>query len=353
MAKKIIGIPKEIKDGEQRVVLIPAEVKELCKKGYQVYVQQHAGVGAGYVDDDYRKAGAKICKQAKQIWQESDLVVKVKEPLPQEFKFFRKNLKLFCFLHLAANPKLAAALKKSHIAAFGFETYLNKQGKTEILRPMSEIAGRLSITLALHYLRKDQGGRGILLSPTLTTDPGHVVVVGGGAVGLAAVELALGLQAKVSLIDLHPEHFTYLENRFPDLKVLPAKVHLLARAMRTADVVIGAVHVPGAKTAKVIRKWMVQLMSPGSVLVDVAVDQGGASETTHVTSLSHPVYVKYGVTHVAIPNMPAMAPRTASQALSKVVAPHLIEVLNYYPRNTKSLIDTALNVYDGELLISL
>ncbi|MBI2335894.1 MAG: alanine dehydrogenase [Deltaproteobacteria bacterium] len=315
----IIGITKEIKDGEGRVALLPEAVRSLVRQGITVLVEKGAGCSAGFPDMLYKKAGGQLINQASRVWQRADLIVKVKEPLLQEFKYFRPGLKLFCFLHLAANPRLVVALKKHRVKIYPFEEYRNAQGLTAILHPMSEIAGKLSIALGLHFLGRVQGGKGVW--------PNHVVVVGAGSVGLAATQVALGVGARVSLFDVNKKKGLSHLKRNPQLKFYLSRPQTLSTQMKHADIVIGAVHVPKSKTPHVIRAAMVKKMEPGSVLVDVAVDQGGASETTHPTSHSHPSYVKYDVIHVAIPNIPALVPRTASIALSKVVAPLVPKVL--------------------------
>jgi alanine dehydrogenase len=347
----IIGVPKEIKDHEGRVVLLPEAVAELVRAGHRVLVQRGAGAGSGYPDALYRQAGAALVPQARALYAQSDLVVKVKEPLPKEYGYFRKGLRIFCYLHLAANPRLTRALCRSGVEALAFET-LMEGGATPLLRPMSEIAGRLSVVVGAHFLQTDHGGKGVLLSPTDFSAGASVVVVGGGSVGRAAAEVAAGMGARVTVLDLKPAALIFWGKNFPAVKIDFSTPESVAQALRTADLVVGAVYVPGAKAPKVIRRAMVRRMEPGSVLVDVAVDQGGASETTRPTSHSHPVYRRYQVLHYAVPNMPALVSRTASQVLSRAALPYVVKVAAL-PDITQVAADPvlsgAINVRDGKV----
>lgn len=349
----IIGIPKEIKDHEDRVALLPAEVKRLKQKGHRVLVERHAGIKVGVTDQAYRQAGATIVSQARDLYGRCELVVKVKEPLPAEYGFFRSDLILFCFLHLAANRVLARRLRDSGITALGYETLEDRRGGTPLLKPMSEIAGRLSVYLGAHYLRSDQGGKGILLSPTHYSDGGRVTIVGGGNVGRAAAEVAVGLGAQVDLFDLHPQKLKSWAKDFPKLRPARSTPQALSRSIAKADLVVGAVYVHGARTPQVIRSRMVKKMEPSSVLVDVAVDQGGASETTRPTSLSKPVYLKYGVIHCAVTNLPALVSRTASQILSKEVLPYVERIGKKKTASelvNDSVLKSAVNISGGEII---
>ena len=347
----IIGIPKEMKDRESRVALLPGEVATLCRHGHRVLVQSRAGIGAGYSDRDYRQAGARLVASASGLWKSADMVVKVKEPLPSEYRYFRRGLRLFCYLHLAAAPSLTRALRKSGVQALAFETLL-KNGSTPLLKPMSEIAGRLSITIGAHFLQSDRGGRGVLLSPTDFSEPASVVVVGGGNVGRAAAEAAAGLGARVIVFDLRPEALKSWAKLHSNLSLQAATPTRIAKALSQADLAVGAVYIPGARAPRVIRRAMVESMPPGSVLVDVAVDQGGASETTRPTSHSRPVYRAHGVWHYAVPNMPALVSRTASQALSKVILPYVLRVSNSKDRDFRNDLElrTAVNLWEGEIV---
>lgn len=349
----IIGIPKEIKDHEKRVALLPEAVRALVRRSHRVLLQRNAGSGCGYSDTAYRKAGASIVASAGELYQRSQLVVKVKEPLPKEYPFLREDLTLFCFLHLAANPHLARALLNSGGTALGYETVEDRQGRTPLLKPMSEIAGRLSTQLGMNYLRTDLGGKGVLLSPTEYSPRGRVVVIGGGSVGRAAAEVAAGLGARVLVLDRHPEPLKKWANSFPTIDLVKSSASSIGRSLTMADLVIGAVHIPGARTPQVIKRDMVKEMEEGSVLVDVAVDQGGASETTRPTSLSQPTYEKYGIIHCAIPNMPAMVSRTSSQVLSNAILPYVMEI-SRKKRVTDLLKDkvlkSAVNIYGNRII---
>lgn len=346
----IIGIPKEVKDREGRVALLPVAVAALRRRGHRVLVQSKAGIGAGYSDRDYRVAGATVLPSASRLWKSAELIVKVKEPLPSEYRFFRRDLRIFCYLHLAAAPALTKALRLKRVKALAFET-LVQDGSTPLLKPMSEIAGRLSITIGAHFLQSDRGGRGVLLSPTDFSAPASVVVVGGGNVGRAAAEAAAGLGADVTVFDLRPEALRSWADRYSKLTLQAAKPVPIARALSRADLVVGAVYIPGARAPRVIRRAMVRGMPVGSVLVDVAVDQGGASETTRPTSHSHPVYRAHGVWHYAVPNMPALVSRTASQALSKVILPYVQRVASMSDEKLLAHpeLSSALNLWDGEI----
>jgi len=349
----IIGIPKELKDHEERVALLPEAVKALVDKGHSVLVQKDAGRGCGYPNKQYREAGAKIIPKLRDIYRNSQMVVKVKEPLLREYAYFREGLRIFCFLHLAANQKLTRALVKANVSALAFETLEDKRGATPLLRPMSEIAGRLSALIGANYLRTDQGGKGILLSSTAYSEPGRVTVIGGGNVGRAAAEVAAGLGAYVEVYDLYPQHLGKWAKAYSNIELIKSTPTRIIRSLRRADLVVGAVYIPGARTPQVIRKSMVKEMEEGSVLIDVAVDQGGASETTHATSISKPIYRRYGVIHCAIPNLPTLACRTASQMLSRVISPYVLKIAGR--RDFEKILrdrelSTSVNVYGGKVV---
>jgi len=347
----IVGVPKEIKDHEGRVALLPDAVAALVSGGHRVLVQHRAGEGSGYPDALYRKAGAELVTTARSLYGASQMVVKVKEPLPAEYDYFRPDLRLFCYLHLAANPRLTRALVRSGVEALAFETLIEGRA-TPLLRPMSEIAGRLSVTIGAHFLQTDKGGKGVLLSPTDFSEGASVVVVGGGSVGRAAAEVAAGVGARVTVFDIRPEALRMWAKRFPSLRVEASSSKAIAEALKQADLAVGAVYVPGAKAPQVIRRAMVQRMEPGSVLVDVAVDQGGTSETTRPTSHSNPIYRRYGVIHYAVPNMPALVSRTASQVLSRVLLPYVLRVAEKKTTEemqADSAIASSLNIIEGKI----
>jgi len=350
----ILGVPKEIKDQENRVALLPEAVRVLVREGHRVLVQKRAGLGAGFSDEEFRRAGARLIPTIREIYRKSELVVKVKEPMPAEYPLFRPGLRLFCYLHLAANPRLTKAIQKSGVTALGFETLEDSEGRTPLLKPMSEIAGRLSVILGAQFLQKKYGGRGVLLPGTHFSPPGRVVIVGGGSVGWAAAEVGLGLGAKVWVLDIKSERLRGWAAKYANCEVLPSSPQRLGKLMRNADLVVGAVYVHGAKTPQVIRKEMVRAMPPGSVLMDVAVDQGGASETTRPTSISKPIYLRYGVVHCAVTNMPALVSRTASQALSRTILPYVQRLAAM--KSEESLAEdeelfSALNIRGGEIIL--
>lgn len=349
----IIGIPKEIKDHEKRVILLPDAVAALVRRGHRVWVQRRAGVGSGYEDFDYQRAGARLVSSPRDIYRGADLILKVKEPLPREFRFFHRGLVLFCFLHLAADKPLARALQRAGVTALGFETLEKPSGVTPLLKPMSEIAGRLSVQLGVHYLRTDQGGKGVLLSPTDYSEAGNVTILGGGNVGRAAAEAAAGLGARVRVMDLAPGRLEAWARRYSRVEVMGFNSRRLSEALRHTDLAIGAAYVPGARAPRVIKRGMVKQMQAGSVLVDVAVDQGGTSETTRPTSLSRPVYTRYGVIHCAVPNLPALVSHTASKILSKAVLPYVIQVAEMKEVQrllADKVLATAVNVHAGRII---
>jgi alanine dehydrogenase len=351
----IIGIPKEMKDQEKRVALLPEAVAVLAASGHRVLVQKGAGTGSGYADAEYRSAGATMVPRAELLYKTSEMVVKVKEPLRAEYRFFRPNLKIFCYLHLAANRSLTRALLKSGAVALGFETLEDAQGGTPLLKPMSEIAGRLAVMLGGHYLQKNHGGRGVLLSPTHFSPPGKVTVVGAGSVGRAAAELAAGLGAEVVVLDIRAVELEPWARDFSNIRLLLSEKNSLSAHLRDSDLVVGAVYVHGARTPKVISREMVRGMPKGSVLVDVAVDQGGAAETTRPTSISRPIYLRYGVVHCAVTNLPALVSRTASQALSRAILPYVQKVAektSWEELTRDSLLTSAVNVAAGKIIHS-
>ncbi len=351
----IIGIPREIKDNEKRVALLPDAVAALVREDHQVFIQKGAGDGSDFPDREYLGAGARLLPNARALYRSSELIVKVKEPLPAEYPYFREGLKFFCYLHLAANRRLTRELMKKRVIALAFETLEDETGGTPLLRPMSEIAGRLSVTLGAHYLQKNYGGRGVLLSPTHFSPPGKVCVIGGGSVGRAAAEVAAGLGARVVVLDIQLAKLEAWAKSLPNLELLACSPESLALHLSDSDLVVAAVYVHGASAPKIITKAMVRGMPKGSVLMDVAVDQGGASETTRATSISQPIYLRYGIVHCAVPNLPALVSRTASQALNGAILPYVqrvagLESLASLIRDP--LLASALNVAEGRIVHS-
>ena len=313
----IIGIPKEIKEQEQRVALLPSAASQLTRRGHSVVVQKNAGIGSGYPDEDYVKAGAEIVDQAKQVFARADMIVKVKEPLEAEFPLLRKGQILFTYLHLAASKSLTQALLKSGVIAIAYET-IQVNHRLPLLEPMSEIAGRMSVVMGANFLAKYNGGSGVLLGGVPGVLPGRVIVVGGGTSGVNAARMAAGLGADVTILDVDLERLRYLDLSIISANTLYSSEANLLEMMPECDLLIGAVLLPGAKAPKLITRQMLRKMKPGSVLVDIAIDQGGCAETSRPTTHLDPVYVEEGVTHYCVANMPAAYARTATQALTNV-----------------------------------
>lgn len=317
-----IGIPKEVKVREGRVALIPPAVGELIKHGHEVFIQSSAGVASGYPDEEYRRVGAQIAPDAAALYGGAQLVLKVKEPIASEFSLLRKDHILFSYLHLAANPSLAQALKDKGLTAVGFET-VAVGGKLPLLAPMSDIAGRLSVHIGTTLLHGYEGGRGVMLGGLPSTERGHVVILGAGAAGGNAAVVAAALGAQVTVFAPHREELERMHALGPNVTALPSYAPLIAEAVYSADLLIGAVLIPGAKAPKLVTAEMVRRMKPGSVIIDISVDQGGCIETTRATDYEHPTYTVDGVIHFGVTNMPGAVPRTASQALSTVLTPYV------------------------------
>jgi alanine dehydrogenase len=313
----IIGVPKEIKEQEQRVALLPSAVEQLTRRGHTVLVEKNAGVGSGYPNEDYKKAGAEIVDLAKDVFARADMIVKVKEPLPGEFPLLRKGQILFTYLHLAANKALTEALLKSGVSGVAYET-IQVGNRLPLLEPMSEIAGRMSTVMGAYYLAKHVGGSGVLLGGVPGVLPGSVVVVGGGTSGVNAARMATGLGADVTILDVDLERLRYLDLAMDRTHTLYSSEANLNELMPDCDLLIGAVLLRGAKAPKLITRAMLRKMKPGSVLVDISIDQGGCAETSRPTTHVDPVYVEERVTHYCVANMPAAYARTATQALTNV-----------------------------------
>jgi len=313
----IIGVPKEIKEQEQRVALLPSGTKQLTARGHSVLVQKNAGVGSGYPDDDYVKAGAEIVDLAKDVFARADMIVKVKEPLAAEFPLLRKGQILFTYLHLAASKALTEALLKSGVTGVAYET-IQVNNKLPLLEPMSEIAGRMATVMGASYLAKHFGGSGVLLGGVPGVLPGRVVVLGGGTAGVNALRMARGLEAEVTILDIDVERLRFLDLVMDNVRTQFSNEANLADLIPDCDLLIGAVLLPGAKAPKLIKREMLRQMKRGSVFVDIAIDQGGCAETSRPTTHVDPVYVEEGVTHYCVANMPAAYARTATQALTNV-----------------------------------
>ena len=313
----VIGVPKEIKEQEQRIALVPSAAELLTKRGHTVLVEKSAGVGSGYPDEEYRKAGAEIVDLAKDVFARADMIVKVKEPLPAEFPLLRKGQILFTYLHLAASKALTDALLKSGVTAVAYET-IQVGNRLPLLEPMSEIAGRMSVVMGAYFLAKHNGGSGVLLGGVPGVLPGRVVVIGGGTAGVNAARMATGLGADVTILEVDLERMRFLDITMGSAHTLYSSESHLRELMPNVDLLIGAVLVPGAKAPKLITRAMLRAMKAGSVLVDIAIDQGGCAETSRPTTHLQPTYVEEGVMHYCVANMPAAYARTATQALTNI-----------------------------------
>jgi alanine dehydrogenase len=322
-----IGVPKEIKDNEFRVAIIPAVVGALKGSGHHVMIETGAGIGSGFSDEEYIQAGAEIVTKTKDIWDRAEMVVKVKEPLKAEYGYLKDGLLIFTFLHLAGNRRLLDELLRSGGTAVAYETIETEDGQLPILTPMSEIAGRLSVQVGAHLLTKQMGGSGVLLGGVPGVVPGHVVIIGGGVVGLNAAKMAVGLGADVTIINRGHERLRYLDDVFGGrVHTLHSNSHNIASATAACDLLIGAVHLPGAKTQKLVTRDMVSNMKTGSVIIDVSVDQGGCVETIIQTSHSKPTYNIDGVIHYGVANMPGSVPHTSTLALANATFPYIMEI---------------------------
>lgn len=322
-----VGIPKEIKNHEYRVGLTPANVRELAERGHEVMVESGAGAGSGMDDDAYRGAGARIVDSAEAVFAEADMVVKVKEPQPQECAMLREGQILFTYLHLAPDPEQTSALKRSGCIAIAYETVTDGHGHLPLLAPMSEVAGRMSVQVGAHSLEKAQGGAGVLLPGVPGVAPGRVAVIGGGVVGANAVRIAVGMGAEVSVLDKSTTRLAELDNLYQGrVKTLYSNTEALEAAVFGADLVVGAVLLPGAAAPKLVSRAMLKEMRPGSVLVDVAIDQGGCFETSHATTHQEPTYVVDGIVHYCVANMPGAVARTSTLALNNVTLPFALAI---------------------------
>ena len=323
----VVGVPTETKVDEFRVAVTPEGVRELEMHGVEVLVEAGAGAGSGLPDEAYRAAGAEIVGAASEVWERAQLVCKVKEPLPDEFAWFRDDLTIFTYLHLAAYPQVADALVERGTTAIGYETVQLADGSLPLLAPMSEVAGRMSVQIGAHYLERHNGGRGVLLGGTPGVQPGRVVVLGAGNVGWNAAWMAAGLQAEVNVLDKSVERLRFVDQiQMGRVTTLASNRGNVERVVAEADLVIGAVLVPGGRAPVVVTEAMVRAMQPGAVIVDIAVDQGGCVETTHETTHEAPVYVLHDVVHYAVGNMPGAVPNTSTYALTNVTLPYLSEL---------------------------
>ena len=349
----IIGVPKEIKDNEARVAVTPAGVKALSEASHAVLVETQAGAASGFDDEDYQNAGAEIVGEAGYAWGKADLVVKVKEPVESEYVFFREGQVLFTYLHLAPLPGLTDELLKKKVIGIAYETVRDRQNTLPLLTPMSEVAGRMSVQVGATYLEKERGGRGILLGGVPGVAPANVTIIGGGVVGTNAAKIALGMGAKVTLVDVSMNRLRELDDIFGGrLYTLASNSYNLAQVTKEADLVIGGVLIPGATAPKIVTRAMVSHMKKGAVIVDVAIDQGGCIETAHPTTHSNPSYEVNGVVHYCVTNMPAAVPYTSTLALTNATFPYVLKLArvgaNAAIREDKGIAE-GVNTFDGVL----
>lgn len=323
----IIGVSKEIKNNENRVGLTPAGAEALVKAGHKVLVEMGSGLGSGFADEDYTAVGAELISDKKQLFDTSEMIVKVKEPLPSEYDLFHEGQLLFTYLHLAAEPELTEALLKHKVTSVAYETVVGRDGRSlPLLAPMSEIAGRMSVQIGAQFLESRYGGAGVLLGGVSGVAPAQVVIIGGGVVGTNAAKMAVGLGARVTIIDLSIERLRYLDDVFGGrVATVSSNSYNIAQWVREADLLIGAVLVPGAKTPQLVTEDMIKTMKQGSVVVDVAIDQGGSIATCdHVTTHENPTFVKHGVLHYSVANIPGAVARTSTLALTNATLPYAL-----------------------------
>ncbi|WP_310178440.1 alanine dehydrogenase [Neobacillus niacini] len=349
----IIGVPKEIKNNENRVGMTPASVVVFKNNGHEVLIETGAGLGSGFTNEDYIAAGAKIASSAEEAWS-ADMVIKVKEPLPEEYSYFREGLILYTYLHLAPEPELTKALVDKKVVAIAYETIQLDNRSLPLLTPMSEVAGRMSVQIGAQFLEKSKGGKGVLLGGVPGVAPAEVVIVGGGIVGTNAAKMAVGLGANVTLLDISADRLRQLDDQFQGrLNTLMSNSYNIAEAVTKADLLVGAVLIPGARAPRLVTEEMVKSMQPGAVIVDVAIDQGGSIETIdRITTHSEPTYEKHGVLHYAVANMPGAVARTSTMALTNVTIPYGVQIANKGYRQAaldNQALAKGINVVDGKV----
>ncbi len=343
-----IGIPKEIKIREGRVALIPSAAGELARRGHEVFLQAGAGMASGYADADYAALGVRIAPDAAAVYERAQILLKVKEPIAAEYDLLRRDHILFSYLHLAAVPELARVLMQKGLTAVAFET-VEEGGQLPLLAPMSDIAGRLAVQIGATLLHSYRGGRGILLGGLPGAERGHVVVLGAGEAGGNAVATAAALGARVTVFARSRDSLERMQQLGPNVTALPSHVDLVEQAVKDADLLVGAVLIPGARTPRIVRRELVSKMKPGSVIVDISVDQGGCIETTRPTDYDNPTYVVDGVVHFAVTNMPGAVPRTSSQALSTSLLPYVLRLAAPDGLSDKAIAG-GINVRGGQLI---
>jgi alanine dehydrogenase len=350
----IIGVPKEIKSNENRVALTPGGTMELVRRGHTVYVQSTAGEGSGFEDDDYEEAGGKILKTADEVWQIAEMIMKVKEPIKEEYKRCRKDQLVFTYFHFASSEELTHAMIESQAVCLAYETVETKDRQLPLLIPMSEVAGRMAVQQGAKFLEKPVKGRGVLLGGVPGVPPGKVLVLGGGIVGTQAAKMAAGLGAQVTIMDVSLTRLRYLSDIMPhNVTTMFSSEYNIRRLIRDHDLIVGAVLIPGAKAPKLITKDMLKLMRPGTVLVDVAVDQGGCFETTHATTHADPTYIIDHVVHYCVANMPGAVPFTSTVALTNATLPYAIQLADKGWKNackSNNELRLGLNVVGGKVV---
>ena len=349
-----IGCPKEIKDQERRVGLTPAGVYALVHAGHTVYIEKNAGLASGFADEEYVREGAEILDTPQEVYAASDMIIKVKEPLKPEYGLLREGQILFTYLHLAPDPEQTQALLERKVTAIAYETVQTPDNALPLLAPMSEVAGRLAIQIGAHLLEANCGGRGILLGGVSGVERANVVIVGGGNVGTNAAKIASGMGANVTVLDISSKRLAYLDDIFGSrIQTLLSNPYNIAQAVKNADLVVGCVLVPGARTPKLVSEEMVKAMRPGSVLIDVAIDQGGSiASIDRITTHSDPYFVKHGVLHYSVANMPGAVPRTSTMALTGATLPYALKIANMGAEaacKADSALMKGLNTYQGKL----
>ena len=348
-----VGCVREIKNNEFRVGLTPDNVKSYVNAGHFVFIEIGAGEGSGFTDEEYRSAGAQIADTAKEVWDTAEMMVKVKEPLEQEYPLFHKGLILYTYLHLAPDPEQTKALLDGGVTGVAYETLMERDRSLPLLIPMSQIAGRLSIQEGAKYLEKRFGGEGVLLAGVPGTPKAKVVILGGGSVGTNACKIAVGMGADVTIIDISLKRLEYLDDLFGSrIQTLVSNDANIERAVKEADLVIGSVLIPGAQTPKLFKRAYLKEMKPGAVFVDVAIDQGGCGESSHVTSHDDPVFIEEGIVHYCVGNMPGAVPRTSTIALTNATLRYGLQIANYGLEEAcrrNDVLYSAVNTYDGKI----
>ena len=349
----IIGVPKEVKTRENRVAVVPGGVKLLKSAGHKILIEKNAGIGAGVNDIDFENAGATILSSAEEVWQQADMIIKVKEPIPSEYPLIRQNQILFTFLHLAADKKLAQVLLQKEVTGIAYETIELEDGSLPLLKPMSEVAGKMSIQAGIQCLQKSKGGKGVLLGGVPGVRRRQVAIIGGGIVGLNAAKIAVGLGAEVSIFDVNLNRLAYLDDIFGNrITTVMSNPENISYQLMRSDLVIGAVLVTGAKAPTLISEDMIKNMEPGSAVVDVAIDQGGCIETIKPTSLEEPTFTKHNIVHYGVTNIPGDVPLTSTYALSNVTLKYALHIANKgiqrAAKESKEL-RYGINTYKGKL----